>query len=241
MDLESPACLTITRVFSCRWVLPTRLMLWYTTTIPSLVSTLVDESGGCSRYVYMHACMQILLPLGGHAHLAEPGCLCTKQALGACASKLLENRLGTCRRTSYLLTASGVGTRSPTWTTAVEWKGAVICTPAYARYPFTAGWTGGGGGRQGKKNGQCSCASGGTWTHDPWIMSSRPKPLHHQAPLTYSQISIIHIPLGLHPHFCLIRTACVKIQTKGCSVFLLFLVLLDGVMSIKHKRVVRTI
>ncbi len=26
--------------------------------------------------------MQILLlPLGGHAHLAEPGCLCTKQAL----------------------------------------------------------------------------------------------------------------------------------------------------------------
>ena len=33
----------------------------------------------------------ILLPLSGHAHLAEPGCLCTKQALGACASKLLEN------------------------------------------------------------------------------------------------------------------------------------------------------
>ena len=34
------------------------------------------------------------MPLGGHVHLAEPGCLCTKQALGACASKLLENRLG---------------------------------------------------------------------------------------------------------------------------------------------------
>ena len=30
-----------------------------------------------------------------------------------------------------------------------------------ARYPFTAGWTGGGGGRQGKKNGQCSSVSGG--------------------------------------------------------------------------------
>ena len=46
--------------------------------------------------------MQILLPLGGHAHLAEPGYLCTKQALGACASKLLENGLlGTRRRTSY--------------------------------------------------------------------------------------------------------------------------------------------
>ena len=35
-------------------------------------------------------------------------------------------------------------------------------TPAYSTYPFTAGWTGGGGGRQGKKNGQCSSASGGT-------------------------------------------------------------------------------
>ena len=82
-------------------------------------------------YTYIHAYMQmqiILLPLSGHAHLAEPGCLCTKQALGACASKLLENGLGTRRRTSYLLTASGVGTRSPTWTTAVERKGAVICT-----------------------------------------------------------------------------------------------------------------
>ena len=38
--------------------------------------------------LYIHTCkhikkMQILLPLGGHAHLAEPGCLCTKQALGA--------------------------------------------------------------------------------------------------------------------------------------------------------------
>ena len=108
----------------------------------------------------------ILLPLSGHAHLAEPGCLCTKQALGACASKLLENGLGTRRRTSYLLTASGVGTRSPTWTTTVERKGAVICTPAYARYPFTAGWTGGGGGRQRKKIGQYPSASGGARTHD---------------------------------------------------------------------------
>ena len=79
--------------------------------------------------------MQILLPLGGHAHLAEPGCLCTKQALGACASKLLENGLGTRRRTSYLklLTASGVSTRSPTWTTAC-YKGAMICTPAYTSW-----------------------------------------------------------------------------------------------------------
>ena len=62
----------------------------------------------------------ILLSLSGHAHLVESECLCTKQALGACASKLLENGLGTHRRTSYLLTANGVDTRSPTWTTAVE-------------------------------------------------------------------------------------------------------------------------
>ena len=57
---------------------------------------------------------------GGHAHLVKPGYLCIKQALGACANKLLENGLGTHRRTSYLLTASGVGTRSSTWITAVE-------------------------------------------------------------------------------------------------------------------------
>ena len=29
-----------------------------------------------------------LAAMSGHAHLAEPGCLCTKQALIACASKL---------------------------------------------------------------------------------------------------------------------------------------------------------
>ena len=61
--------------------------------------------------------------------------------------------------TSYLLTASGVGT---TLTTAGEQEGALICTPAYTKYPFTAGWTGGGGGKQRKKNGQYSSASGGT-------------------------------------------------------------------------------
>ena len=61
-------------------------------------------------HTYIHTCKSnaiILLPLSGHAHLAEPGYLCTKQALGACASKLLENGLGTHRRMSYLLTASG--------------------------------------------------------------------------------------------------------------------------------------
>ena len=82
----------------------------------------VPVTQGVIRYTYLHtsANLQILLPLSGHAHLAEPGSLCTTQALGACASKLLENGLGTHRWTSYLLTASGVGIQSPTWTTAVE-------------------------------------------------------------------------------------------------------------------------
>ena len=44
----------------------------------------------------------------------------------------------------------------------------------HPRCPFTAGWTGGGGGRQGTKIGQYSSASGGTRTHDPGIMSLRP-------------------------------------------------------------------
>ena len=73
--------------------------------------------------------MQILLPLGGHVHPAEPGCLCTKQALGACASKLLEPQLGTHRRTSYLLTASGVGTRSPTAVSEKEPRFALQLMP----------------------------------------------------------------------------------------------------------------
>ena len=64
----------------------------------------------------------------------------------------------------------------------------MICTPAYARYPFTAGWTGGGGGRQGKKIGQYPSASGGARTHDPWIMSPMHKPLHYQAPHPHTYI-----------------------------------------------------
>ena len=52
-----------------------------------------------------------------HAHLAKPGCPCTKQALWASASKLLEPGLRTCRRTDYYNSQLvGVGTRSPTYT-----------------------------------------------------------------------------------------------------------------------------
>ena len=70
---------------------------------------------------------------------------------------------------------------------------------AYARYPFTAGWTGGGGGRQGKKIGQYPSASGGARTHDPWIMSPMHKPLHHQAPHTYIH-TYIHIRIHTYIH-----------------------------------------
>ncbi len=54
---------------------------------------MVQERGHHQAYTHIHTHvhtythtytkkMQIfLLPLGGHAHLAEPGCLCTKQAL----------------------------------------------------------------------------------------------------------------------------------------------------------------
>ena len=110
--------------------------------------------------------------LGGHAHLAEPGCLCTKQALGARASKPLENRLGTHRRTSYLLTASGVGTRSPTWTTAVEWKGAVICTPSLSQVPIHSwvdwwGWW-----EAGEEDWTISICE--WWGLNPWPMDHEP-------------------------------------------------------------------
>ena len=48
-----------------------------------------------------------VLPLGSHAHLAEPGCLYTKQALWARLELVVERPF---------LIASGVGTRNPTWT-----------------------------------------------------------------------------------------------------------------------------
>ena len=38
----------------------------------------------------------------GHAHLAEPGCLCIKQALGANAEQTPGAWLGTHRRTDHL-------------------------------------------------------------------------------------------------------------------------------------------
>ncbi len=38
----------------------------------------------------MHPMQILLLPLGDHVHLAEPGRLCTKQALWAAQAKLLE-------------------------------------------------------------------------------------------------------------------------------------------------------
>ena len=108
----------------------------YTTNIHTL-QTYIHYKHTYTQYIHY-----ILLPLSGHAHLAEPGCLCTKEALGACASKLLENGQ---EDKLYM------GTQVPPGPLLLSEK--EICTSAYARYPFTAGWTGGGGGRQRKKIG----------------------------------------------------------------------------------------
>ena len=61
-----------------------------------------------------------------------------KQALRASAGNLLEPGLGTCRRTNYLFSASGVGTRSPTWTTAdIGGIASVIMHPGNSEIPGT--------------------------------------------------------------------------------------------------------
>ncbi len=84
--------------------------------------------------------MQIfLLPLGGHVHLAEPGCLCTlsrhcepcKQSSWSRARNSQENR--------PFLTASGVGTQSPTWTIAVSWEKALNLHPSKCQVDWWGG------------------------------------------------------------------------------------------------------
>ena len=50
-------------------------------------------------HTHTHTQMQILLlPLGGHTHLAKPGCLCTKQVSRASAEQTPGAGLGTRRR-----------------------------------------------------------------------------------------------------------------------------------------------
>ncbi len=74
----------------------------------------------------------ILLPLTGHAHLAEPGCLCTKHALWAVQVKLLE-----LRSWAILLIATNIGNPEvPPGPLPCSWNKA--CTPANARYPITS-------------------------------------------------------------------------------------------------------
>ncbi len=95
-------------------------------------------------------------------HLAEPGCLCTKQALWTTQAKLLDG-LGTRRRT-------GLSSQQVVWALKVppgpllfHKKRPWICTPENCQVPnHTAGWT---GGRQRKKNKTENCQSG-TWTQD---------------------------------------------------------------------------
>ncbi len=82
--------------------------------------------------------------------------MCTWQSQDACA---LSRHCEPCKQSSWswawnsqenrhFLTASGVGTQSPTGLLLFQEKRPWIFIPANVRYPITAGWTGGAGGRQ---------------------------------------------------------------------------------------------
>ncbi len=94
----------------------------------------------------------------------------TWQTQDACA---LSRHCEPCKQSSWsqarnsqenrpFLIASGVATQRPTWTIAVSWERPWICTPANARYPITAGWTG----WRHMENQMENCQSG-AWTW-PW-------------------------------------------------------------------------
>ena len=122
-------------------------------------------------HIIIHTCkMQILLPLGGHAHLAEPGCLCTKQALGACASKLLENGLGTRKRNSYLLTAWVWAPKVPPGPLLLSEKEP---HPSLRQVPIHSWVVGMVGGRERRLDNIHLRVVG--------LEPPRPKPFHHQA------------------------------------------------------------
>ena len=89
---------------------------------------------------FMQNAMQILLPLSGHAHLAEPGCLCTKQALGACASKLLEPGYKLAGGPSTFSQQMVWAPKVPPGPLLLSEKGPMICTPVYTRYTRVNWW-----------------------------------------------------------------------------------------------------
>ena len=120
----------------------------------------------------------ILLLLGGYAHLAEPGCLCTEQAQWACKQSSW-SRVRNSQENRLFVTASGVGTRFPTWTIAVLLEKTLNLHPSKCQVPNHSWW---GWWRQRRWS--------GAWTQDlrPWAKDT---PLHH-----------IHTHTHMHTHTC---------------------------------------
>ncbi len=129
-------------------------------------------------------------------HLAEPGCLCTKAGTVSRASKAPGARLVTRDRNSQ---ENRLSSQQVVWAPEVppgpllfHEKRPLICAPANARYPITAGWTGGGGGRQIEKSDGKLLEWGlnsGTSGPEP-----RTQPLHHTHThtLTHNTHTCIH-------------------------------------------------
>ena len=69
---------------------------------------------GTKYSLLLHAYTNSLAAASGHAHLALPGCLCTKQALTVLANSWSMARNSQEDQPSLLV--SSVGTQSPTWT-----------------------------------------------------------------------------------------------------------------------------
>ena len=111
----------------------------------------------------------------------------TWQSQDACA---LSRHCEPCKKSSWsrarnsqenrlFLTASGVGTRSPTWTIAVSWEKALNLHPSKCQVPNHSwvdwwGWWE----ADGKIDGNCLS---GAWTQDlrPWAKDTTTTPLSH--------------------------------------------------------------
>ncbi len=87
-------------------------------------------------HTHTHTQMQILLLLlGGHARLAEPGCLCTKQGTVSRASKAPGAGLGTRRRTGLSSQQVVWAPEVPLGTIAVPWEKALNLHPSKCQVP----------------------------------------------------------------------------------------------------------
>ena len=89
-----------------------------------------------------------LLPIGSHAHLAEPGSLHTKQRHCEPCKQSSWSWARNLQKNRPFLIASGVGTQPVHLEHCCFMrKGLEFASPANARSPITARWTGGAGGR----------------------------------------------------------------------------------------------